>query len=148
MKNSDAVGSSSITVNSCSAFILGFVDSSALVSGQSTGVYFVDNLGGSGSSGEGSSSLQTVTARMSNVAWRVLSLNPNDGYACNVQSIGSSNAWGPDGQPSGASGPGAYYTGQVQNAGSANYQIELNVVSTVSGNVFQPVTLLGMTGTN
>jgi hypothetical protein len=141
MKNSE-LGASKIPVNSCQVFIIAFVDSSSIQTGTGQGVYFVDNRSSAGSSNEGSSALQTVCSKMSNVAWSVIPLNPNDGFLYSIQSIGSSNSWGPGGQPLAATA--GYYTGQVQNAGQAGYQITLNAIG--GGNVFQPSTNLGMNG--
>jgi hypothetical protein len=141
MKNSQLTASK-IPVNSCQVFIIAFVDSSSIQSGTGQGLYFVDNRSSAGSSNEGSSALQTVCSKMSNVAWSIIPLNPNDGFQYAIQSIGSSNSWGPGGQPLPATG--GYYTGQVQNAGQASYQVEINAIG--GGNVFQPVTNLGMNG--
>jgi hypothetical protein len=141
MKNSELTASK-IPVNSCQVFIIAFVDSSSIQTGSGQGLYFVDNRSSAGSSNEGTSSLQTVCSKMSNVAWSVIPLNPNDGFLYSIQSIGSSNSWGSGGQPGSATA--GYFTGQVQNGGPASYQIEINAIG--GGNVLQPATTLGMNG--
>ncbi|SFD74894.1 hypothetical protein SAMN05518672_10351 [Chitinophaga sp. CF118] len=133
--------SNALPPSACQVFVIGFVDSSIVSSGQSTGLYFVDNRGNNGSSNEGTAKLNTASLKMDNVCWTVYPLNPNDGSKVSINVIGSSNAWGPTGQPT-ASTDGAY-TGTTQNGGSAGYNILLNVLPQ-SGGGYQPQTTLGI----
>jgi hypothetical protein len=118
----------SIPTSSCSVFIQIWVDTNAVQADQTQGVYLVDNRVNTGSTGEGSASLQTSCTKGSNVCWTALSIDPNfaaEGGVVSLQSIGNSNAWGDSGQPESVNS--TTFTGQVQNSGTAGYTLNLNV---------------------
>jgi hypothetical protein len=104
------------------------VDTNAVRDGSTRGVYLVDNRVSSGSNNEGTASLQTALTVNSYVAWQIFAIDPNYsaiGGNIEIQQIGNSNAWGNSGQPQQLNA--TTFTGQVQNAGNANYRLTLNV---------------------
>lgn len=116
----------SIPVSQCTVFIQIWVDTNAVKTGQSTGIYMVDNRTAKGSTGEGSSSLQTMCTNNSFICWTVIPIDPNfitEGGQIVFQSIGNSNAWGYSGQPQKINVN--QYTGQAQNEGTASYPLGL-----------------------
>ena len=119
----------STPITNCSVFIQIWIDTNSATNGSTKGVYLVDNRVSSGSQNEGSVNLQTACTKGSYICWQVFAIDPNFtaiGGSVAIQSIGNSNAWGNSGQPQLV---GAAATGQVQNSGTATYQINLNVQS-------------------
>jgi hypothetical protein len=118
-----------ITPSTCDVFIQVWVDINPIIQGQgSEGVYLVDNRVSSGSTGGGTSALDTNCTNNSTVCWQIIPVDPNaDLTQFQIQSIGNSNAWGNTGQPQSASRDNTIFTGQVQNTGSASYSLALDV---------------------
>jgi hypothetical protein len=111
-------------------FIQIWVDTNSAQVGTTKGVYLVDNRVSSGSQNEGSATLQTACTLNSYVCWQVFSVDPNFasiGGDLRIQSIGNSNAWGNSGQPQSVNAN--TFTGQVQNGGTAGYQVTLTLQS-------------------
>ena len=120
------------TPSQCNVFIQAWVDVNAIVQGQgATGCYLVDNRLTSGSTGEGGSGLTTACSNGSYVCWEVIAIDPNAAITqLQIQQVGNSNAWGNTGQPEPIDGTDTVYTGQVQNRGTAQYPLVLNVNNT------------------
>lgn len=117
-------------ISNCSVFIQIWIDTNSVQNGSTTGVYLVDNRVSAGSQNEGSANLQTACTMNSYICWQIFAIDPNfvsSGGNVAIQSIGNSNAWGNSGQPQLVNSTAA--TGQAQNAGTANYQLNLNVQS-------------------
>jgi hypothetical protein len=123
----------SVTPSSCSVFIQAWVDINPIMQGKSgtNGVYLVDNRVSSGSTGGGTPGLTTACTNGTFVCWEVLAIDPNAQITqLQIQQIGNSEAWGNSGQPESTGGSGTIFTGQVQNTGTASYQLVLNVNDT------------------
>lgn len=121
-----------IAPSSCNVFIQAWVDVNPIMQGQGTnGVYLADNRVSSGSSGDGTVGLTTACTNGSNICWEVVAIDPNAQISqLQIQQIGDSNAWGNTGQPEATDGTGTVFTGQVQNTGTASYNLVLNVNDT------------------
>lgn len=120
------------TPANCNVFIEAWVDVNAIVQGGgTTGVWLVDNRVSSGSTGDGTAGLTTSCSNGSNLCWSVVAIDPNaDITQLQIQQIGNSNAWGNSGQPEATDGTDTVFTGQVQNTGTASYNLVLNVNDT------------------
>jgi hypothetical protein len=120
------------TPSNCNVFIQAWVDVNAIVQGGGTnGVWLVDNRVSSGSTGDGTAGLTTGCSNGSNLCWEIVAIDPNaDVTQLQIQQIGNSNAWGNSGQPEATDGTGTVFTGQVQNTGTASYNLILNVNDT------------------
>ncbi|WP_437947147.1 hypothetical protein WME98_41020 [Sorangium sp. So ce296] len=118
-----------IPTTQCSVQIQIWVDTNAIQNGSTRGVYLVDNRVTSGGQNEGSANLVTSCTQDSYVCWQILTVDPNASASVQIQSIGSSNAWGPSGQPQVASDNPNAFTGQAQNPGSSSYQLSINVTA-------------------
>jgi hypothetical protein len=121
-----------VAPSSCNVFIQAWVDVNPVIQGQGTkGTYLVDNRVSSGSTGEGTPGLTTACTNNSYVCWEILAIDPNaDLEQFQIQQIGDSNAWGNSGQPEATDGTATVFTGQVQNTGTASYNLVLNVNDT------------------
>jgi hypothetical protein len=120
------------TPSNCNVFIQAWVDVNAIVQGGGTnGAWLVDNSVSSGSTGDGTAGLTTACSNGSNLCWEIVAIDPNaDVTQLQIQQIGNSNAWGNSGQPEATDGTGTVFTGQVQNTGTASYNLILNVNDT------------------
>ena len=130
-----------VTIAQCSVFIHIWIDTNSAQAGTTKGIYLIDNRVSSGSQNEGSPTLTTACTLNSYICWQVYAVDPNFtaiGGVVAIQQIGNSNAWGNSGQPEQATG-GAF-TGQVQNAGTASYQITFTVQSPGQSGITIPVT--------
>jgi len=119
-----------VPLTQCSVFIQIWIDTNSAQVSTTKGIYLVDNRVSSGSQNEGSATLQTACTLNSYICWQVFSVDPNfvaAGGNVSIQQIGNSNAWGNSGQPQQLNS--TTFTGQVQNPGSANYQININLQS-------------------
>jgi hypothetical protein len=119
-----------VPISQCSVFIQIWVDTNSAQAGTTKGIYLVDNRISSGSQNEGTATLQTACTNNSYICWQVFAVDPNFaaiGGNLSIQSIGNSNAWGNSGQPQSLNAN--TFTGQVQNGGTANYQLSLNLQS-------------------
>jgi hypothetical protein len=112
-----------IPVSDCSVFIQIWVDTNALQSGSTAGVYLVDNMLNNGSSSEGTPNLSTNVSQNTKICWQVFNINPNSQDNLTIQSIGNASVWGFTGQPEQAPDVAGAWTGQAQNTGSAPYTI-------------------------
>jgi hypothetical protein len=122
-----------VAPSSCSVFIQAWVDVNPIIQGQSgtNGVYLVDNRVSSGSTGGGSAGLTTACTNGSYICWEVVAVDPNAQISqLQIQQIGNSQAWGNTGQPESTGGGNTVFTGQVQNTGTASYNLVLNVNDT------------------
>jgi hypothetical protein len=117
----------SVPTTQCSVFVQIWVDTNAIQNGSTRGVYLVDNRVASGSSSEGTASLQTACTQDSFICWEVFTVSPCTDATVSIQSIGNSNAWGSSGQPEAALDNANAFTGQAQTAGGAGYEVNLNV---------------------
>lgn len=120
------------TPSNCNVFIQAWVDVNAIVQGGgANGVWLVDNRVSSGSTGDGTAGLTTACSNGSNLCWEVVAIDPNAVITqLQIQQIGNSNAWGNSGQPEATDGTNTVFTGQVQNTGTASYNLVLNVNDT------------------
>ncbi len=131
------------TVSDCSVFINIWVDTNAVVSGSSQGVYAVDNRGAQNpsSQNEGTASLVTQCTTGAKICWQAFSMNPNSGDTVQLTAIGNSPAWGNSGQPLPAPGTSSSstpaFTGIAQVAGNNGYTASFNVM--LSGGSLVPV---------
>ena len=119
-----------VPLTQCSVFIQIWIDTNSAQVGTTKGIYLVDNRVSSGSQNEGSAALQTACTLNSYICWQVFAVDPNftaSGGSVALQQIGNSNAWGNSGQPQMLNA--TTFTGQVQNGGTANYQININLQS-------------------
>lgn len=78
----------------CPVQIQVYVDTNAANNTSLQGIYMVDNRATSGSSGEGTPSLNTHVSKNSNVCVQVLNIDPTSDVGVSITSFGNSNAWG------------------------------------------------------
>lgn len=133
-----------IPVSACDVFVHIWVDVDAVQSGGTAGIYAVDNRVATGTKGEGTAQLFTCLTRGSNVCWQVFPVSPCDQASVQIQSVANSNAWGPSGQPEMVPGSPNTFTGQVQNAGQAGYELTLTVQLGAGSGFTVPLPGLGM----
>jgi hypothetical protein len=113
-----------ITPASCSVFVQIWVDTDALQNGQTTGVYLVDNNLNHGSSNEGTVDLLTNVPVGTNICWSLLNVNPTSNAILQIQDFGNASVFGASGTPSPVNA--TTWTGQVQAAGNASYNINFS----------------------
>ena len=113
-----------ITPSSCSLFIQIWVDTNALQNGSTTGVYLVDNNLNHGSSNEGTTNLNTVVPVGTSICWSLLNIDPTSNTILTIQNFGNASVFGASGTPQQVNA--TTWTGQVQAAGSANYNINFS----------------------
>jgi hypothetical protein len=118
-----------ITPSSCSIFVQIWVDSNALVNGQTTGVYLVDNNLNNGSSNEGTVNLMTNVTVGTNICWQLLNVDPNSLVALQIQNFSNASVFGASGTPQPFNAN--TWTGQVQAQGQ-------NVPYTINFTAQQP----------
>lgn len=106
---------------SCSVFIQIWVDTNALLNGQTTGVYLVDNYLNQGSTNEGTPNLQTSVAVGENICWSLLNVDPTSDTILELQNFGNSSVFGFSGTPQQINP--TTWTGTAQAAGTAGYTI-------------------------
>jgi hypothetical protein len=127
-----------ITPVSCSVFVQIWVDTSALQNGDTTGVYLVDNNLNNGSSNEGTVNLQTYVPVGTNICWSLLNVNPTSNTILQIQDFGNAGVFGFSGTPQRVNA--TTWTGQVQTAGIANYNINFIAQSPGSSAITTSVT--------
>lgn len=110
-----------IQPSSCSVFIQIWVDTNALQNGQTTGVYLVDNNISHGSGAEGTVNLKTVVPSGTSICWSLLNVNPTSNTILAIQNFGNAGVFGASGTPQQFNA--TTWTGQVQEAGNAQYNI-------------------------
>lgn len=128
------------STENCAVFVQFIVDTEELQSGQTTGVYVVDNATGSGSTGEGTPNLNTSCTQGNQIAFEAVTLRPCNGDTVTIQTIGNSNAWGSSGQPEISSNNPSAFAGQAQNAGS-NQPYSASLLVSLSGGSNVPIAL-------
>jgi hypothetical protein len=113
-----------ITPASCTVFVQIWVDTNALQNGQTTGVYLVDNNLNHGSANEGTVNLLTSVPANTNICWSLLNVNPTSNAILQIQNFGNASVFGASGTPQQVSA--TTWTGQVQNTGNTNYNINFS----------------------
>lgn len=113
-----------IQPSDCTLFVQVWVDTNALVNGQTTGVYIVDNNLNHGSSNEGTVNLSTNVPVGTNICWSLLNIDPNSDTILQFQNFGNANVFGNSGTPQQVNSN--TWTGQVQTPGSDNYAINFS----------------------
>lgn len=113
-----------IPASSCSTFVQIWVDTNALQNGQTTGVYLVDNNLNNGSGNEGTVNLQTNVPVGTNICWSLLNVNPSSNTILQIQNFGNASVFGASGTPQQVNA--TTWTGQVQAAGSSQYNINFS----------------------
>ena len=119
-----------ITPSSCSIFVQIWVDSNALVNGQTTGVYLVDNNLNNGSANEGTVNLMTKVAVGTNICWQLLNVDPNSQVQLQIQNFGNASVFGASGTPQQVNA--STWTGQVQAQGT-NVPYNINFSAQIPG---------------
>lgn len=110
--------------SACSVFIQIWVDTNALQNGQTTGVYLVDNNLNHGSSNEGTVSLLTNVPVGTSICWSLLNVDPTSNTVLNLANFGNASVFGASGTPQMVNA--TTWTGQVQAAGNASYNINFS----------------------
>lgn len=113
-----------IQPSSCSVFVQIWVDTDALVNGQTTGVYLVDNNLNHGSSGEGTVNLNTEVPVGTNICWSLLNVDPTSDTILQIQNFGNAGVFGPSGTPQMVNAN--TWTGTVQAKGNDSYAINFS----------------------
>lgn len=113
-----------IQPSSCSVFVQIWVDTDALVNGQTTGVYMVDNNLNNGSSGEGTVNLNTEVPVGTNICWSLLNVDPTSDTILQIQNFGDAGIFGASGTPQMVNAN--TWTGSVQAPGQDNYAINFS----------------------
>jgi len=112
-----------IPISLCSVFIQIWVDTNALRSGSTNGVYLVDNRTNAGVH-EGTPNLTTTVSQSTYICWQIANIDPESPALLSIQEIGNAPIWGASGQPLFAAGNS--WTGQAQTGGTSQYQIIFN----------------------
>lgn len=113
-----------IPASSCSVFVQIWVDTNALQNQQTTGVYLVDNNLNNGSASEGTVNLLTDVPVGTSICWSLLNINPSNNSILEIQDFGNASVFGASGTPQQVNA--TTWTGQVQQAGKANYNINFS----------------------
>jgi len=98
-----------------------WVDTDALVNGQTTGVYLVDNNLNHGSTNEGTVELKTNVPVGTNICWSLLNVDPTSDTILKIQNFGDAGVFGASGTPE-VVNPNTW-TGTVQATGTDIYAI-------------------------
>jgi len=114
-----------IKPSDCNIFIQVWVDTTAVQNGSTRGVYLVDNRLTSGSSREGTPSLETVANTNDKVCWKLMNVNVQSTDSISVENFGNSSVFGVGGTPQRISS--TVWTGQLEQNGNADYSITFNV---------------------
>ncbi len=118
-----------VLTTSCTTFIQIWVDANKLQNGSTAGVYLVDNRINNGSSNEGTSSLSTNVTSGTNICWEIFNIDLNSTTQLQISSISNASVFGASGQPQVAPDNANAFTGTVQSAGQAGYQISFNAIA-------------------
>ncbi|HEY0314227.1 MAG TPA: hypothetical protein VGC56_17265 [Allosphingosinicella sp.] len=114
------------------AYIQVWVDTNAVQTGSTAGIYLVDNRTdepGSQPSSEGTATLTTGVPQGSKVYWSIYNIDPTSTLPKpKLNAIGSSPVWGSAGQPEN-DGTGVF-VGTAAAAGTDSYSIDLIVTQT------------------
>ena len=113
-----------IQPSQCSVFIQIWVDTNALQNGQTIGVYLVDNNLNHGSSSEGTVNLNTNVPNGTSICWSLLNISPTSNTILQIQNFGNASVFGASGTPQQVNA--TTWTGQVQQTGGANYNINFS----------------------
>ena len=113
-----------IPPSSCSVFVQIWVDTNALQNQQTTGVYLVDNNLNHESGGEGTVNLNTVVPVGTSICWSLLNISPTSNTILTIQNFGNASVFGASGTPQQVNA--TTWTGQVQAAGNAQYNINFS----------------------
>lgn len=116
-----------IQPSECSLFIQVWVDTDALVNGQTTGVYIVDNNLNHGSSGEGTVNLSSTVPVGTKICWSLLNIDPNSNSVLQLQNFGNAGVFGASGTPQMVNQ--TTWTGQVQAPGDDHYNINFSATN-------------------
>jgi len=135
------------SVSESTVIIQFLVDTDSVQPNSTTGVYVVDNTT---ASNEGGTTLNTTCTSGTFIAWEVVPVRPCNGNTVSINSIGTSTAWGPDGQPETASDNPNAYAGQAQGTPSTTaYGYSATLVVDQGGSTITiPLTGLQLTITN
>ena len=100
----------------------------------SKGIYMFDNNVDSGSSGEGTLELSTVTVNGSLIGFDAVPINPNTGDTVLITGfiVSQGTVFGSQGYPLSQPKPlpaGSYWIGQATSQGSQTYQIQIQITT-------------------
>ncbi|MCG7622265.1 MULTISPECIES: hypothetical protein [unclassified Epibacterium] len=115
---------SAIQPSDCTIFVQIWVDTDALVNGQTTGVYLVDNNLNHGSANEGSVNLMTAVPVGTNICWSLLNVDPTSDTILSIQNFGNAGVFGASGTPQQVNA--TTWTGTVQAQGEDRYAINFS----------------------
>jgi hypothetical protein len=113
-----------IQPSNCSVFVQVWVDTDALVNGQTTGVYLVDNNLTHGSSNEGTVNLVSDVPVGTNICWSLLNVDPTSDTILQIQNFGNAGVFGASGTPQMVNAN--TWTGTAQAQGSDSYAINFS----------------------
>lgn len=115
---------SAIQPSDCTLFVQVWVDTNALVNGETTGVYIVDNNLNHGSSNEGTVDLISNVPVGTKICWSLLNIDPTSSTILEIQNFGNANVFGDSGTPQMVNSN--TWTGAVQNTGQNAYAINFS----------------------
>ncbi|HEX2926290.1 MAG TPA: AidA/PixA family protein [Ruminiclostridium sp.] len=108
------------------------VDTSRVLSGDTTGIYMIDNRAEVGSTGEGTLELNTKCYTGDYISWLVVPLDPDTQDIVSIAGfqVSSGNVFGGEGTPVSKSDDDTYWMGRAINQGSTTYQIKVLINGT------------------
>lgn len=119
-----------VNPTNCTVFIQVWVDINALVVGQISGCYAVDNLQGSG---EGTPSLSSKVSTNTSICWQVLPIDPQYAGTLSITQISAPSGW--QAQPAAYSASGDTWTGTVSKSSTGGTIAQSLVVNFNSGSL-------------
>ncbi len=108
------------------------VDTSRVLSGDTRGIFMIDNRAEVGSSNEGTLELSTKCFAGDYVSWLVNPIDPDTQDTVSIAGfqVSSGNVFGGEGSPQPASDDNTYWMGRAFNQGTSTYQIKLLINGT------------------
>ena len=116
-----------ITPSECSVFVQIWVDTNAVQTGSTTGIYLIDSNHNNGSSNEGSTQLNTNVPTNSKICWQVLPIDVNFTGELSIANFSNAAVFGASGTPKAVNA--TTWTGQVEDDGVDGYSITINIQS-------------------
>ncbi len=108
------------------------VDTARVLSGDTRGIYMIDNRVELGSTGEGTLELSTKCFVGDYMSWRVEALDPDTQDTVTIAGfqVSSGNVFGGEGSPQPQSDDNTYWMGRAINQGSQTYQVKIIINGT------------------
>jgi hypothetical protein len=108
------------------------IDTARVISGDTRGIFMIDNKAEFGSSNEGTLELSTKCFNGDYISWLAVPIDPDTQDTVSIAGfqISSGNVFGGEGSPQPQSDDNTYWMGRAINQGSQTYQIKIVINGT------------------